>query len=404
MKSNPKIAVFGLPYSPNVGDGVISDCIESEIIKILPAAEVVKIDLSGRTGIGTSQINRELALKVLNTFPKPMRSRVVSLIMGRKLRRIEQEWNDRLVGVDAVLIGGGQLFSDVDLNFPLKIAAVADLASRIKCPVAVIGAGVADNWSSKGRRLFQKLTETDCRAVGLRDIASVTTWNKLNANSRLNNARLCRDPGLLASDCYDLSVNDEEMGDRSNAPVGIGVSDAEEIALHSDTHSLKQDQLLMRFCDIILGLAKNGERIQIFSNGAVRDHVFADLVFNSDRLSELRKEGTLSLCEKPKTGEELASQIAQCKSILAYRLHACIVAWSLQIPFTGIRWDKKLDSFANSVNLSGNIVEIQDDSAQIVNLIRQTSQTGYDPIEHARIQAEVRDQIRHIISDLGLMT
>ena len=43
-----KIALLNVKFSPNLGDGLLSECLERELAHALPGVEVVAIDLAGR--------------------------------------------------------------------------------------------------------------------------------------------------------------------------------------------------------------------------------------------------------------------------------------------------------------------------------------------------------------------
>ena len=43
-----KIALLNVKFSPNLGDGLLSECLERELAEALPGATVVSIDLAGR--------------------------------------------------------------------------------------------------------------------------------------------------------------------------------------------------------------------------------------------------------------------------------------------------------------------------------------------------------------------
>ena len=43
----------------------------------------------------------------------------------------------RVAGCDAVVLGGGNLLTDADLNFPMKIAGALRQAAALRLPVAV---------------------------------------------------------------------------------------------------------------------------------------------------------------------------------------------------------------------------------------------------------------------------
>lgn len=102
-----KIVQFGLCYSPNVGDGIIAECLAYAIRQRLPGTEVVAIDLSGRQNFGGVTIrNRSMALALLSQLPLWLRQRLVERMLGRVLDGVESAWAGAAKGAALVIVGG----------------------------------------------------------------------------------------------------------------------------------------------------------------------------------------------------------------------------------------------------------------------------------------------------------
>ena len=399
-----KIVIFGLPFSPNVGDGVIADCLAYEISRQRPNLTVDCIDISGRTGVGAVVVRRGRALRILGALPAPLRRAAVSVVLGRLMRKCKPRWQERVTGARAVLFGGGQIFSDIDLNFPMKLATAASVAKTEGCPTAIVAAGVAHNWTPRGTQIFAALKGTHLRHIALRDAGSIGNWTAQMPQSGLPTPVFCRDPGVLAAQCYGLA--DRETGAMPDAapdaPIGIGISDPSELALHADRTTGGGDVLTTVFCDMIVKLAAQGERLQLFCNGADEDAAFMDQIFNDPRLAELRNKGQIAQSPAPRTGAELAAQIAACKAIVAHRLHACIVAYSLCRPFVGLGWDRKLDSFLASVDLPENLADATSGADAVIAQLHKAMARGIDPARQSEARAQCRAQLAALLDDCGI--
>ena len=68
-----KVAILNVKYSPNLGDGLLAECLERELVRHQPAMEIVAIDLAGRTAYGAHGRHRALALRTLERLPAPLR-------------------------------------------------------------------------------------------------------------------------------------------------------------------------------------------------------------------------------------------------------------------------------------------------------------------------------------------
>jgi hypothetical protein len=196
-----KIVQFGLCYSPNLGDGVIADCLAHGLTARLPGAEVAHVDISGRQARGARTIrNRRLVLAMLERLPRPLRHALARRKLNGLIDRVQDSWRAAAAGADLAVIGGGQIFSDANLNFPVKIGRAAGILAERGTPVAVHAVGVSRNWSAEGTALFARVLECDLRMVGTRDAGSATAWAAQMPGGPA--PVLTADPGLLAAACY----------------------------------------------------------------------------------------------------------------------------------------------------------------------------------------------------------
>lgn len=334
-----KLVQFGLPFSPNLGDGLISDCFAHGVGRVRPGARVVAVDLSGRRDFGEAVVaNRARALAVLRRLPRPARHALVEVKLGRVLSRALPAWRRALAGADLAVIGGGQLFSDADLNFPTKVAAAARLARQEGVPVAVHAAGVARNWSPRGTTLFEHLYEADLRHVGLRDAPSIDAWRAQTGGRGPAPAR-SRDPGVLALDCYGPVDADDR--------VGLCVAAPEILSYHAERGGAGTGAAAgpAFFEDLARALLARGHRLRLFCNGAEED---------ADALARLSAAlcdagGAVETAPVPDRPEALARLVGGCSAVIAHRLHACIVAVSYGRPVVGLGWDRKVESFFDEV-------------------------------------------------------
>ncbi len=129
-----------------------------------------------------------------------LRQIIVAFILGRQLRRaIRPRWRRALKGIDGILIGGGNLISDIDLNFPLKIEALSLELKEMGIPVGLMAVGVADNWTPWGERLFRAaFSQLELAAVFVRDAKSKEIWERRMKQDDFPAAVVCPDPAVLA--------------------------------------------------------------------------------------------------------------------------------------------------------------------------------------------------------------
>lgn len=391
----PKIVIFGLRYSPNTGDGIIADCLSAGLRAAWPGAEVTCIDISGRTGFGDVRVrNRTAILALLKALPRPASHALVSFRLGRMLDQLEPEWRAALAGADLAVIGGGQLLSDADLNFCLKIARAAQVIRAEGCPTVVHAAGVARNWSPRGRRLFRRLLECDLRAAGLRDAPSIAAWTDQFGGGGPA-PQLTRDPALIAARVYDVPA-------RGNGRVGLCVTDPSILSYHAEG----QRSVLSgsgTFTDIALELLSRGHKITLFCNGAAEDRAALEAVQAHTAIAAAIADGTAEAAPPPARPDQLAAIIGRLSAVVAHRLHACILGYAFQRPVVGLGWDCKLESFFQSAGLDRFFLPAAELTPQTAaGFLEAALEAGIDPARHAAAVAETQAAIAAIYMNCGL--
>jgi polysaccharide pyruvyl transferase WcaK-like protein len=384
--------LVGVPFSSNIGDGVITDCLEFELRRLNPGIKIIYLDIAGRTQLGERVVrNRTGKLRRLAQMPRVLRLLVISVALTRLMRRLRPSWIESLSAADVVLVSGGQLFSDVDLNFPVKIAAFARATRQAGRPLAIVAAGASRNWSHAGRRLFGALADCDLRHVGLRDPASISAWTAQFEGGPP--PYLARDPGLLAAEAYGFAAAGADAGQ----PIGLCVTAPLILAHHANTPitgagSLGAPDALLAFKrDLALTLVGRGHRVRLFCNGADEDIEFMQALLREPALADALETGMLEAATPPTSGAALAGLIAGCRAVIAHRLHTCIVAYALKRPAIGLSWDQKLGAFFRSVSLDdGMITDADAAPAMVADRLEAVCRRGVDAADHDRVLAECR--------------
>ena len=83
-----RVGIFNVKYSPNLGDGLLSECLEAELALTVPGLTIESFDLAGRTDYGSSGRFRGAALSVLQRSPPMVRQVTARFLLGRALRQI----------------------------------------------------------------------------------------------------------------------------------------------------------------------------------------------------------------------------------------------------------------------------------------------------------------------------
>ena len=167
--------------------------------------EAFPVDLAGRESITTlGGSNRGTALKVLAQLPTPLRRIVIAPLQNYYLKTLWiPHYDKQLRKANHVVLGGGNLIVDQDLNFPVKIHAALSSATDKNLPVHIYGVGVGSKFSQKALQLFRAaFRQCDLQSVTVRDEKSRVNWEKYFAPYCEVHADVVYDPGIAAASCW----------------------------------------------------------------------------------------------------------------------------------------------------------------------------------------------------------
>ncbi|NMN03565.1 MULTISPECIES: polysaccharide pyruvyl transferase family protein [unclassified Novosphingobium] len=364
-RASMRVALLNVKYSPNLGDGLLAECLERELAQALGGAEVFSIDIAGRTGWNGGPGRRRLAMALLEAVPPALRrmaaGAALTLLSRLALRRHVRAG---LARCDAAVIGGGNLLTDADLNFPIKLAGAAAEVARRGLPLAVHAVGASAQWSARGRALFARaLARRPLAHATVRDERSRQAWARQLEPLGAIAAAVSGDPGLLASLHYPRKpgVPRGDAGRRVGlcitAPLALRyhVGQHHESAATGGAGALHDGAVIEWYGALAQALAQQGLHVILFTNGSPEDR--ACLVRHAPRWTAERPaadwrggiarqgQGRISMAAPFATPADLAGFVAGCDLVIAHRMHACIAAHSFAVPTIGLTWDEKLASF-----------------------------------------------------------
>ena len=392
-----RLALLNLRYSPNLGDVLLCECLEYGLRKAAPRLDVVQLDIAGRRDFAQGSARRLAAMAMLQRLPRPVRQRIARFVLGRSLRRTEPYWQAELATVDAAVVGGGNLFADADLNFPLKIAAILRIFAAFGLPAAVHAVGVSDNWSPEGEALFrQALTNVTLVHATVRDELSRTIWTRRLAPAGVRFPDLARDPGFLAAECYPPAPRRPQPTQR----IGICLTHPTALRYHADAPMPPAAALEQWFAALVAAFTTMGCAVFLFTTGSPEDEAYAGEI-TPRLLAAVDPAGSATRMPRFARAAELAGFISTLDLLIAHRLHACIAAYSFAVPHIGLTWDVKMRSHFKSVQrtpfLRDAVATSVDD---MVALAQETMRAGIAPAEHAAVMRETHGDIAALLAKL----
>lgn len=392
-----KLLVFNVKHSENLGDGLLACCLETALRQCGSDVEVETVDLAGRGEVGTAVRARGYVLALLGRMPAPARRFVVRKVLDRRLRASLPDWNARIAAADAVVIGGGNLFQDDDLNFPLKVGAVLDCVQRQKRPLSIYAVGVSRNWSPEASALFGRLRNLDLVHVSVRDEIARENW--MSHFPEGGRPHLVPDPGLLAGSMDLPRPLERCVGNNA----GLCVTNPAILRRHSDKSTREIPMLRVRdYCEVMQVLESRGWCITLFCNGAREDAAFLEAILAVPAVRKMMASGVVQVAPRPKTARELLSTIDAFDAMAAHRLHACIAAYALGVPVVGLGWDSKVEGFFRSTHREAFLVTDRSTSSEeIAGLIDQVATHAVDPVELRATVAKAREGVARLHADLS---
>lgn len=329
-----------LRYSDNLGDGVIGDSLSYIFKSIDSELTIVHYDMAGRPAFAARN-SEAVSLKKRLFYRLPSCLKFAATVLWWMLstkKLVGRSWKACEPRSPYCLVfAGGQVISDIALNFPLKFNRTVALASRSSCPIAIYSMGVSDRFSPLGRMLFRRAF----RGGKFRYVAARDCRSQANIGKKLGIHRevsLSVDPAVFCAEAYSISKKKN-----ARLRVGIGIAHPAELSTH-----LHNDEKIDEFSfsdpmiRLVAILRENDIDVCLFNNGSAEDDYFMrQVVKRADKLYGK----PIATLPRPLTPKDLVKNISSFDVVVAHRLHANIIAFSLCIPSIGLCWDEKVASF-----------------------------------------------------------
>ncbi|MFP4854635.1 polysaccharide pyruvyl transferase family protein, partial [Paraburkholderia sp. BR14264] len=104
---------------------------------------------------------------------------------------------------------------------------------------------------------------------------------------------------------------------------------------------------------------------------------------------------------RPKSTHEFIEMISNCDAIIGARLHACITAYSLDIPSIGLVWNEKLELFGELIGKKENFINVnQFDAKHIVETLQKNRNDYYDIKQRNVLKGLTEEYIERFITML----
>lgn len=389
-----------LRYSANLGDGALGNCMEFLIGSCQPDRTIIHLDMAGRTSFASSTAeDRSTLMELFYRIPPFFRPLMTRAMWSAKMRKkLNVAWTEAAPAAPFDLVfGGGQMFSDFALNFPLKFNHVAKLALAQGANLAVTSVGVSRSWSGTANKLFETgLTSQSMRYLSVRDADSQTNLG-IHLPQLADKCRVTVDPAVWAAEAfgYNEALPKSEM---RNKRIGLGISHPKELAAYApDPKSFSSSTMINFWLELARGLVADGKLPVIFTNGAGEDEAFMSEVEARLQASQIAYEKV----KRPLRPAEMVATIASVSSLISHRLHANIIAYSLGVPSVALNWDPKVRAFANVAGRNRWCLDAGASPDECKSAVLRTLDEGVDAVHKQKLKDRARSEVGLMLKALG---
>ncbi|WP_117233343.1 polysaccharide pyruvyl transferase family protein [Vibrio maerlii] len=372
-----KLALLGYTHDTNLGDQVIADSAEYLIKRHDSNIKVERFDLNYSNEFNTfKKLKRKSINKLLSKISP-------NLSFKYKVGCYKRDYRNKLDDNSAVMFAGGGMIKFKYQDCWAHISALIDTAEKSECPVFFNAVGVegVDENDFKCQLMKQSLNRDVVKMITTRDDLSLLQSGYIE-NKDIETAQVA-DSAVFCSEVYGIR--------RKKVREVVGVGLVRPSIFKDNGISLCKDEVVNIYAAILKELEQRGATYQLFTNGLKGDAII---------LSDLEKVmgKRLNLVE-PKTPKELVALISSFQATIAARLHACIISYSLKVPFVGLVWNNKLKMFGDCIGYSERMFESHQFEAKlIVERLLSAASEGYEPVRYDAYRQTIDSSINKMVS------
>lgn len=243
---------------------------------------------------------------------------------------------------DLLIFGGAPLFNYKYQSFYRRTIRTLELANEYGVPVIFSSIGV-EPYSESDQR-----SQALRAALNLPVVRQITTRDDLESVDRYVSGSgvstaLVSDPAVVADKVFERLSNatsSPKPGTKART-IGLVVTRAGIFADNGIQFS-EQDQRNL-WLDIIARLEDRGDKYRLFTTGHFTDEIFLDSLVRYRGLSAKNVAFTVN------SPDELVQELRKCDAVIAFRLHANITSFALEIPSVGLSWNFKVPEFYKGI-------------------------------------------------------
>lgn len=377
-----KITLIGLFADRNLGDPIIGCTTEYLIKEMLHPSNIVfeRINLA-YTDTNKSLMNRiweKVLIKLFGIHDD-------SFLLTNSIRN--KEYFDKvLVDTDCIVIVGGGLIKFSTQYFGEAIKAICNRACQLHIPVILNSIGIEgyDETNTRCLTLKKILKSPSIISISTRDDIETLKLKYLDDKPKHILIEKVADPAVWAADAYNITPT------QASNVIGVNIGRANLFKDYG--RGITKTHLLQVYSDSVKRIMQFGFEVELFTNGLDSDTRFA-----RELEVFLNKQKCFPLIKIPNSAQDLIRIISRYKGIVATRLHASIIAYSMNIPAISLMWNEKIKFFYNNI---GNPEYCLEDKLITPDIIIETLNIAIKKGYNQNVRNEYRLSIKENLSKI----
>lgn len=344
------IVLAGLAYEDNLGDVLLGQCIEYQILKYFIEKEIDKdveiriLDLQGR-------VSQHGSLK--RTLFDRIKQKCVGIRLFKQYEKkitmsyIRDSIDRHTIGV---VIWGAIFDCDGSRQFFSPACQCIRRCHSYGIPVMLACLPSVHRISQAGKAEIKQLVNDSCvEVIAMRDDDSIISEGIIGEGSLTKLYDAC-DAAWCTSERYPFDIKKENR-------IGLCIG---HYGLLFKYQSMGEKEQLEWWHKVIEELLKEGQEVSIFTNGYQPDYEMAKKVF--EHCSDINVNSKIILKNKPHSVEEYISEVVKCNRVITQRMHAGIIAYSYNIPMKMLQWNKKQEDFCKKIGRRDLCIEVSEEN------------------------------------------
>lgn len=256
------------------------------------------------------------------------------------------EFENKIKYSDGLIIGGGNMIMDIETYSTLdRFIKYIEIAIKYKKKIIISFVGVGP---INDMKKFQKIKDymTYYNFINVRDLKSLEYFNDTKVVQTY-------DPAFL--------LPQKECNKKRGILINI---------INSDTFDKGKFEY---YKDFYIRLLTRLYHVKCYNNISLIITESSDIKMAKEIIKTLGKGYKIKLYS-PKTTYELIDYISTSEFVIGSRMHFMIIAYTQKVPFVGLKWQEKVESFFKNIKLEENCFNFIESSIdEIINTYESES-------------------------------